>query len=395
MRYFLLKAALFSFLYFISPKCLFAQSAKVLPGAYQIEAYLPLLNHHKVGLVINQSSEINQTLLLDTLLKKQINVVKIFVPEHGFRGTADAGATIKNGKDSDTQIPIVSLYGKNKKPSKEQLSDIDILVYDLQDVGVRFYTYISTLEYLMQACIENNKHLILLDRPNPNAHIVDGPILDTTFRSFVGMQPIPILYGMTQAEYAKMLCGEKWIENAAQLQLTIIACKNYSHSTPYQLPIAPSPNLKDNSAIYLYPSLCFFEGTPISVGRGTTQPFRQWGHPLFKKYSSYFFTPQALIGASKPLYAHQACYGKKINGSEEQIYKLCAQGINLDYLIQAYKWYPYKDRFFNPFFEKLAGTALLRKQIQNGLSARAIKASWQKDLEHFKQIRSKYLIYPD
>jgi uncharacterized protein YbbC (DUF1343 family) len=373
-------------------------------GAEQMESYLPRLEHKKVALLINQTSVAYGKLLLDTLMSRGVSVVKIFVPEHGFRGTADAGAHIKNEKDAKTGLPIISLYGKNKKPTPEQMKDIDVLVYDLQDVGVRFYTYISTLEYAMDACIENDKELLILDRPNPNCLRVDGPVLDTALRSFVGMQPVPVLYGMTVGEYATMLVGEGWIKNASSLRFTIIPCKDYHPSlghrgrqsseidyVDYELPIAPSPNLKTMSAINSYPSLCFFEGTIVSVGRGTDRPFEQWGHPDYKGKLKHSFIPKSTIGATKPLLEDKVCYGENLIGMVWRV----KDKLNINYLLKAYQLSPQKDKFFNPFFEKLAGTKLLRQQIIEGKSEVEIRASWQPGLEKFKAIRKKYLLYED
>ena len=371
------------------------QSPTIQVGAASFASYLPQLKGKKVALVINQTSSLNGVLLLDTLLHLQVDVVKIFVPEHGFRGTADAGAHIQSEVDAATGLPVISLYGKNKKPSKEQLADVDVLVYDLQDVGVRFYTYISTLEYVMDACIEENKPLIVLDRPNPNGHIIDGPVLDTNLRSFVGMQPIPVLYGMTVAEYAKMLQGEHWIKDADRLQLTCVPCTHYTHHTRYALPIAPSPNLKNMTAVYLYPSLCFFEGTIVSLGRGTDKPFQQWGHPDFVGKTNYYFTPKSVVGASKPLLENQMCYGKLVANHPDTAYALTAQKMDLSALLTAYQWSPQQDKFFIPFFEKLAGTTTLRQQIIAGKTEAEIRATWQAGLQQFKQLRQKYLLYAD
>lgn len=371
------------------------QKADIQVGASRLDEYLPQLKGKKVALLINQTSVVNEVLLLDTLLDLGVNVTKVFVPEHGFRGTADAGAHVKSEIDGESGLPIISLYGNNKKPSKEQMQNVDVLVYDLQDVGVRFYTYISTLEYAMDACIENQKTLIILDRPNPNGHLLDGPILDTALRSFVGMQAIPIVYGMTVGEYAQMLVGERWIKNAAKLQMKVIPCRNYTHKLRYSLPIAPSPNLKTMAAIYLYPSLCFFEGTVVSLGRGTDKPFQQWGHPDYATKSSYYFTPKSTLGASKPLLENQACYGQLITDNADTAYAIGTNKINLAYLLNAYQWSSQKDKFFNPFFEKLAGTKLLRQQIQKGLNEAQIRATWQAPLAQFKKIRKKYLLYED
>lgn len=368
---------------------------ETIVGAARLEAYLPVLKGKRVALLINQTSRVNEVSLLDTLLHSGVNITKIFVPEHGFRGTADAGAHIRNDRDPATELPVISLYGNNKKPDARAMSDIDVLIYDLQDVGVRFYTYISTLEYVMEACAEHRKTLIVLDRPNPNRHIVDGPVLDTALRSFVGMQPIPVLYGMTAGEYALMLKGEQWAKGTASLELSVIPCLNYPGNTPYVLPVPPSPNLKNMAAIYLYPGLCFFEGTCVSVGRGTAKPFQQWGHPDFKPYFSYYFVPKRMEGASQPLLENRQCYGILLAEDAATARNLVGSHLNIDFLIDAYRMSADKTKFFNTFFEKLAGTKLLRQQIVNGVSRDEIRASWNPDLEAFKQIRRKYLLYKD
>jgi uncharacterized protein YbbC (DUF1343 family) len=372
-----------------------AQEKEILPAAWCMENYLPLLQGKKVALLINQTSVVGTQSLLDTLLKKQVNIVKVFVPEHGFRGIADAGAHINNEIDSTTSLPLISLYGNNKKTTTEQLADIDIVVYDLQDVGVRFYTYISSLEYLMEACAENNKQLLVLDRPNPNGFYVDGPLLQPKFKSFVGMQPIPIVYGMTVGEYAKMLKGEKWFKEAEKLQLTVVQCRNYDHKKLYALPIAPSPNLKNMAAVYLYPSLCLFEGTVVSLGRGTDKPFQQFGHPSFKERTSYFFTPTSKAGASKPLLEGQNCFGEMVAENATDALKTINKKLELKWLMKAYKWYPAKKDFFIPFFEKIVGNNTLQQQIVSGKSDSEIRKYWQKDLITFKKIRRKYLLYKD
>lgn len=370
----------------------------VHPGAEEMNSYFPLLKGKKIALLMNQTSVIvPNKLLLDTLVKAGFDVVKIFVPEHGFRGTADAGAHIKNDIDAKTGLPVISLYGKNKKPTAEQMKDVDVLVYDLQDVGVRFYTYISTLEYAMDACIENKKELLILDRPNPNRHIIDGPVLDTALRSFVGMQAVPVLYGMTVGEYAKMIVGEGWIKNAAALKLTVIPCLWYDKDIrdSYQLPVPPSPNLKTMTAIHLYPGLCFFEGTIVSVGRGTDKPFEQWGHPDYLGKLPHSFTPKSTVGATKPLLENQLCYGELLQAEKDKPLWLTLKKLNISYLLKAYQLSPQKEKFFNPFFEKLAGTKVLRQQIIEGKSEDEIRASWQPELEKFKKIRKKYLLYED
>ncbi|MES2477937.1 MAG: DUF1343 domain-containing protein [Bacteroidota bacterium] len=366
-------------------------------GAERLDIYLSQLKGKRVALLINQTSVVYNKLLLDTLISRGVNVVKIFVPEHGFRGTADAGAHIKNEIDTKTGLPVISLYGKNKKPSVEQMKDIDILVYDLQDVGVRFYTYISTLEYAMDACIESSKELLILDRPNPNRHVIDGPVLDTNLKSFVGMQPVPVVYGMTVGEYAQMIVGECWIKNAKALQFKVIACQDYSGDLreDYKLPVSPSPNLKNMTAIYYYPSLCFFEGTIVSVGRGTERPFQQWGHPDYKGKFHYSFMPKSTVGATQPLLENQECFGDNLLNDSYEARKQLDRKLNLSYLLRAYQFSPQKDKFFNPFFEKLAGTKLLRQQIIEGKSEAEIRSSWQPELDKFKAIRKKYLLYED
>lgn len=396
--------SLISALFLINCFSAFAQNAKktrpgvgseVLPGAWRMNGYVPQLKNRRVALIINQTSVIGTQSLLDTLLKRNISIVKVFVPEHGFRGTADAGAHVKSDIDEKTKLPIISLYGDNKKPKQEQLADVDVVIYDLQDVGVRFYTYISTLEYAMEACAENGVELMVLDRPNPNGHYVAGPVLDKSLQSFVGMQSVPIVYGMTPGEYAKMLMGERLFTKAANLKLNVIPCANYDHKTRYTLPVAPSPNLKNMAAIYLYPSLCLFEGTVVSVGRGTDMPFQQWGHPDFKQHSDYFFVPRAVTGASKPVLEGKECFGKLVASEPDRAYSVIDGKFQLEWLIQAYNWYPEKDKFFNTFFEKLAGTTQLRKQIESGESADAIVASWVSDISDFKKVRRKYLLYKD
>jgi uncharacterized protein YbbC (DUF1343 family) len=381
------------FVYKLQPADSNTQEKPVLPGAYGFYEYLPILKGKKVALVVNQTSEVNGVLLPDTLLQLGVNIVKIFSPEHGFRGQADAGAKVNSSVDQKTGLPIISLYGKNKKPSSDHLNDVDIVVYDLQDVGARFYTYISTLEYVMEACGENKKTLIVLDRPNPLGNIVDGPVLESAQKSFVGMQSIPVVYGMTAGEYASMLIGERWINNAPP-HIEIIKCQNYDHNTSYDLPVAPSPNLKNMAAIYLYPSLCFFEGTSLSLGRGTEKPFQQFGHPSLKNYT-YSFTPTSMPGASDPPLKGQRCYGKLIASNPTQAHEAIENKLQIKWLLEAYKNFPEKGKFFNSFFDKLAGTTKLKAQIISGADEATIRASWQKDLNHFKSIRKKYLLYTD
>ncbi len=356
----------------------------IVLGAEQNDIYLPLLKNKKVGVVGNQSSMIVNTHLVDSLLSSGINIVNVFSPEHGFRGTADAGAIIEDGIDSKTGLPIISLYGNNKKPRKEQLKGIDILVFDIQDVGVRFYTYISTLHYVMEAASENNITVIVLDRPNPNGHYIDGPILDTAFQSFVGMHTIPVVHGMTIGEYAKMINGENWI--ATKCELIVIEMENYTHNTYYDLPIKPSPNLPNARAVNLYPSLCLFEGTTISIGRGTNYPFQHFGAAYLK--SNYSFIPKSGEGSKYPKHENIECFGTDLRFQDNYL-----TTINLNWIIETYKQCSEKEKFFNNFFNTLAGNDKLKKQIIAGKTAREIKASWQEGLEEFKKIRKKYLIY--
>jgi len=384
---------------FLPLEVTWAQTAKkpsdteIRRGADRVEIYLPLLKGKRVGLLVNQTSEINGVLLPDTLLRLGVEVVKIFSPEHGFRGTADAGAKVNNGIDAATGLPVISLYGNNKKPTAGQLKDIDVLVYDLQDVGVRFYTYISTLQYAMEACAEEGKELMILDRPNPLGSIVDGPVLEKKHASFVGMQPIPVVYGMTPGEYAGMLKGEAWLKTAAP-RFSVITCTNYTHASRYTLPVAPSPNLKNMTAIYLYPSLCFFEGTVVSLGRGTEQPFQQFGHPELRDYS-YSFTPQPTAGASNPPLKGQRCFGKLVASNPEEALQLVDNRLQLQWLIEAYQRFPAGKSFFIPFFEKLSGNDQLRQQIMAGKSEAEIRKSWEPALNTFRNIRKKYLLYEE
>jgi uncharacterized protein YbbC (DUF1343 family) len=369
-------------------------SRTIIVGAEQTEQYVPSLRGKKIALLVNQTSRIGKVHLVDTLLKSAINIVRIFAPEHGFRGGADAGATIKNGIDSATGIPITSMYGPNKKPEKQTLKGIDIVVFDIQDVGARFYTYISSLQYMMEACADNNIPMIILDRPNPNGFYVDGPVLKPAFKSFVGMQPIPVVHGMTVGEYAKMLLGEKWLNTKNKLKLTVVPCKQYTHSILYALPVPPSPNLKTPTAVLLYPSLCFFEGTDVSVGRGTETPFEVWGHPAFKN-NGFSFTPTARAGASNPPHKDKPCYGADLRLPPADVLKITEGRISLSFLKNALLLQGGTASFFNDFFNKLAGTDQLKQQLLQGLSEEAIRATWEKDLKAFKAIRKKYLLYPD
>ncbi|HMY23590.1 MAG TPA: DUF1343 domain-containing protein [Chitinophagales bacterium] len=386
------KVFLFLFCFFSISINMIANNTVV--GAERIDQYLPFLKGKKVGLVVNQTSSVGNTHLLDTLLQLQINVSCVFAPEHGFRGTADAGEHVKNGIDPKTKTTIISLYGDNKKPKATQLKNIDVVLFDIQDVGVRFYTYISTLQYVMEACAENKKALIILDRPNPNGHYVDGPVLDTINRSFVGMQPIPIVHGMTIGEYANMLNGEKWLANKLHCNLTVIKCINYDHNTFYNLPIKPSPNLPNMAAIYLYPSLCFFEGTDhVSLGRGTNKPFQIYGSNVFTGKLPYSFTPKPVEGAKNPPLLDKICYGYDL--SKLSLDSLRKQKFTLKYVLKAYQMTPDSIPFFNNFFVKLSGTDVLTTQIKSGLNEKVIKASWKEKISQFKAIRKKYLLYAD
>ncbi|MBC8046816.1 MAG: DUF1343 domain-containing protein [Fimbriimonadaceae bacterium] len=366
----------------------------IITGAEQTEKYLPLLKDKYVALVVNQTSVIGTKHLVDTLSQLGVNIPLIFAPEHGFRGTEDAGATINNSKDIATGISIISLYGNKKKPSKEDLQDVDVVIFDIQDVGARFYTYISTLHYIMEACAENKKQLIILDRPNPNGFYVDGPVLKKEFSSFVGMHPVPVVHGMTIGEYAQMINTEHWLPNNLQCELQIIPCENYEHKDYYEVKIPPSPNLKSMQAIYLYPSLCFFEGTNVSVGSGTDKPFEMFGSPFTEK-TDFFFTPKSMAGSKTPPFMNQLCYGYDL--SKMEIEKIKEQKINISYFIDAYNRFSDKNNFFlsNNFFNKLAGTDVLMQQIKAGLSEAEIKLSWQDDLQVFKEKRKKYLLYKD
>lgn len=367
----------------------------VTPADVNITDYLYLLRDRKVALIMNQSSRIGYSSLLDTLLALHIDVKKVFVPEHGFRGILDAGSKVDSYRDSATGVEVVSLYGDNKKPSDAQLKNIDVVVYDLQDVGVRFFTYISTLEYTMEACAENKVYYIVLDRPNPNGFYVDGPVLDPSVKSFVGMQRIPIVYGMTAGEYAKMLVGEHWFHDADKLNLKVICAHNYDHKVKYKLSIPPSPNLKSMTAIYAYPSMCLFEGTQISVGRGTYLPFQVWGHPDYQGKFSYTFIPRSTVGARSPMYQDRTCYGELVAVNEQDILKKLNNKIRLDWLMKAYFAFENQDKFFNAFFEKLAGTPQLQREIRRGMSEADIRKTWESDIKAFKKIRKKYLLYRD
>jgi uncharacterized protein YbbC (DUF1343 family) len=356
-------------------------------GADNFNGFSKFLKSKKVGVVTNQTGILSNNMhLVDFLVSKNVNLTKIFAPEHGFRGTADAGELIVDGKDVKTNLPIVSLYGENKKPNPEQLNDVDVMVFDIQDVGARFYTYISTLHYVMEACAENNIPLLVLDRPNPNGNIVDGPILEQEFSSFVGMHPIPVLHGMTIGEYAQMINGEKWLKNGIQCDLQVVACSAYMRESLYSLSVKPSPNLPNDQAINLYASLCLFEGTNVSVGRGTDLQFQIFGSP-FLPNDNFCFIPQPNLGAKNPLYNGIDCFGENLSTIPK------VDRLELKWLLKAYEETKDKSKFFNSFFTKLAGTKKLQQQIEAGITAAEIRASWETNLIEFKTMRKKYLIY--
>ncbi len=380
-------------------------------GAENMTQYLSLLKGKGVAIFANQTSTVGKTHLVDTLLKLGVNIKVIFGPEHGFRGIADAGEKIGNYTDQQTGVPVISLYGSKHKPSKEDLTGVDIMIFDIQDVGVRFYTFISSLQYYMEAAMENGKHLIVLDRPNPNTHYVDGPVLEPAYKSFVGMQAVPIVYGMTIGEYAQMIYGENWYDKNAykwsgdkgDFEITVVPCNNYSHTTKYELPVKPSPNLPNNQSIYLYPSTCFFEGTVLSEGRGTTKQFQIFGHPSLPK-TLISFTPRSMDGAKTPKLQDQLCYGWDLSGTNEDVLKKVNGKVQLKWLREAYKLFPDKNTFFilpksgkaeDCFFNKLAGNSTLMQQLKDGKSEEEIRKSWEPALSNFKKIRKKYLLYKD
>ena len=383
----------------------YQNKAPLTVAANQLELYLPLLKNKRVGIVANQTSVIfkngsglglnggliknDNTHLVDSLIKRDVSVVKVFAPEHGYRGRADAGEYVKGGVDLKTGLPIVSLYGENRKPDPKVLEDLDVVVFDIQDVGTRFYTFVSTLHYMMEGCAALDIPLIVLDRPNPNGHYVDGPVLDLNYKSFVGMHAVPITHGMTLGEFAKMINGEHWLEDDLNCDLTVIPVANYNRKDAYMLPIPPSPNLPNQKAINLYPSLCLFEGTQVSVGRGTENQFQIFGSPfLGDENYSFQFIPKPNFGAKNPKHNAKTCYGKDLKNVD------FLNEINLNWLIEAYENTTDKSSFFNSFFTKLAGQTILQQQIEKGWSALEIKKSWQKDLEQFKILRANYLIYP-
>jgi uncharacterized protein YbbC (DUF1343 family) len=370
-----------------------AQQPRVVTGDEQTSRYFPLLKEKRIALFSNHTGMVGDKHLLDVLTENDFNVAMVFSPEHGFRGHADAGEHVNGSTDPQTGVPIVSLYdGKTGKPDETSMRNFDLLVIDIQDVGLRFYTYYISMLRLMDACAEYGKEVLLLDRPNPNGHYVDGPLLERKHRSGVGALPIPVVHGMTLGELAQMINGEGWLTDGRRCRLTVIPCLNYSHTTLYRLPIAPSPNLPTMKAVYLYPSLCFFEATPVSLGRGTSLPFQVYGHPRMTGYT-YSFTPRSMPGAKKPPQQDRLCHGVNLSTlSDEEIW---AKGIDLSYLIDAYRNLNEGDRFFTSFFERLIGVDYVRKMIEEGKSAAEIKAMWKEDVEGFKKRRKPYLLYPD
>jgi uncharacterized protein YbbC (DUF1343 family) len=367
--------------------------ADIKMGAERTAVYLPMLIGKNVAVVANQTSLINSTSLIDSLISLKIKVKKIFCPEHGFRGVAENGEEVSNAIDLKTGLPIISLYGDHLKPTTKDLSGIDVVVYDIQDVGVRCYTYVTTMTNVMEACAEQKKTFLILDRPNPNGYYIDGPILENTYKSFVGIHPVPLVYGMTIAEYALMVNGEKWLANGIHCDLKTVSCENYVHSDWYQLPVAPSPNLPNMAAVYLYPSLVLFEGTVMSVGRGTDLPFQLVGHPKLNN-AVLKFTPTPHPGAKKPLYQNQVCFGHNLHDFA-LLYIRDYKGLYLYWILSSYNDMPEKNIYFNDFLEKLAGTKTLRQQIIEKKSEEQIKASWRQGILKFKIIRKNYLLYDD
>jgi uncharacterized protein YbbC (DUF1343 family) len=370
-----------------------ADDKRIVTGAERTSFYLPLLKDHRVAVVTNQTGQVAGVPLVDTLLALRVNVVKVLAPEHGFRGEADAGEHVASGVDKRTGLPVISLYGKHKKPTPQDLEGVDAVVFDIQDVGVRFYTYVSTLHYVMEACAELRKPLLVMDRPNPNGFYVDGPVLDTAYRSFVGMHPVPLVHGMTVGEYARMINGERWLEGGAQCALTVVPCIGYAHAMYYTLPVRPSPNLPNMAAVYLYPSLGLFEGTVVSVGRGTELPFQCIGHPG-ARIGGYAFTPRSMSGAKDPPYKDVPCTGMNLSEYGRFFTRLEPQ-LHLQWLIGFHKEAQDPKTFFNPFFDKLAGGPALRLAVQAGADESHIRASWKPALDAFRTVRGRYLLYPD
>ena len=400
-------ALLFALVVVIQTGCYSQKKTKTIPqnqiatGAEQTDKYLPLLKGKRVAMMANPTSIIGKTHLVDSLKSLGVNIVKVFGPEHGFRGNASAGAVIEDEIDSKSGIPIISLYGRKNKPSKEDMADVDVLIYDLQDVGVRFYTNINALSRLMESCHESGKPMIILDRPNPNAYLIDGPILDMKFRSGIGMFPLPMSHGLTVGEFAQMANGEGWLTNGVKCDLTIIPVANYNHTMPYTLPVAPSPNLNTQQAIMLYPSTCMFEGTYLNHGRGTYFPFTVLGSPELKGIYDFSYTPTGIKGmAETPLFMNQVCYGLDLR--QYDVEKLRASGkINIQWIMELYNKHPYKEKFFDSRLsnqmnniEIQIGSGLFRNQIIEGTSEEEIRKTWEPGLSNYKEMRKKYLLYP-
>jgi uncharacterized protein YbbC (DUF1343 family) len=373
----------------------------IITGADQVQEYLPYLKGKRIAMVVNQTSIIGKTPSVDSLMALGINVVKVFGPEHGFRGNASNGAKVEDNTDPKTGIPIISLYGKNKKPSKEHLADVDLVVFDIQDVGCRFYTYINTLNHVMEGCAENNKELVILDRPNPNGYIVDGPMLEDDLHSGIGMHRIPITHGMTMGEFAQMINGEGWIPNNMKCKLRIVKVANYNHDMPYELPVFPSPNLNSQQSILLYPSICLFEGTIVSQGRGTYIPFTVLGAPALKGKYEFHFKPVSIPGMSEtPLHQNEECYGLDLRNYDTSVLRK-SRKLNLKWMMEMYKAYPYKEKFFDRSQSRqmgdinlLAGTRNFKQQIIDEKSEEEIRKSWEPGLSNYKIMRKKYLLYP-
>jgi len=376
--------------FFFSTGCEAQQKeSELVLGAAQVDKYLQKIEHKKIGLLVNHTSMVGDVHLVDFLLQKGISIEKIFAPEHGFRGSADAGEEVKDNVDTKTGIPVMSIYGNNKKPSAEMLDGIDVVIFDIQDVGTRFYTYISSMTYMMEACAENDIKMLVFDRPNPNGQYFDGPILDLAFKSFVGMHPIPVVHGLTVGELAQMINGEGWLEGNVKCALDVISMKNYKHSDAYSLPVKPSPNLPNDQSIRLYPSLCFFEGTQLSIGRGTLFPFQVIGYPDMD-FGTFSFTPKSIEGMAKhPKLEGKECFGVDLRNVE------VPQKLDLGYIIEFYEKWKGSEPFFTSYFNTLAGTEELRHQIESGMSQEEIRASWQQGLENYGKMRLKYLLYQE
>ena len=365
---------------------------RIETGAEQTGRYLPLLEGRRVGIMTNHTGTVDRTHLVDTLRSLGVDIRVVFAPEHGFRGQADAGESVASYRDRKTGIDVVSVYGSTKRPPDSIMQRLDVLLFDIQDVGLRYYTYLSSMHYLMEACAANDKQLIVLDRPNPNGFYVDGPVLEAKHRSFVGMHPIPVVHGMTLGELARMIDGEGWLRDGLRCKLTVIPCRGYTHRSRYRLPTAPSPNLPNMRAVYLYPSLCFFEGTPISLGRGTDFPFQTYGHPELQ--GDFSFTPRSNAGAKNPPLKDKLCHGVDLRTapSDERIWE---RGVDLGYVIDCYRQLNLGEKFFTPMFDRLTGTDYVRQMILQGAGADRIKARWADDVERFKQTRKPYLLYEE